>query len=163
MGGETEDSFDHWARAFRPYRFSVTLLLLGFFIFPFVFGACSSERRGGEAEPLEARVRGFWEARTAGDDLKAYSYEAYSKTGKMKPEDYLRARNPTLKYKAYEMKNAVENGDEATVTVDVAYNLIMPAQANLDLSMTTKERWVRLEGQWYREQLPTPLSGSEPG
>jgi len=162
MGGETEGSFDHWAGAFHPHRFSITLLLLGFFIFPFVFGACSSEREG-EAEPLEARVRGFWEARTAGDDTKAYGYEAYSKTGKMTLEQYIRARNPALKYKTYEVKKTVENGDQATATVDVQYNLVIPVGAELNLSMSMEEHWVRLEGQWYRDQQPTPLSGPKTG
>jgi len=163
MGGEIEDGFDHLERVLQTRRYCRALLLLGLFIFSLAFGACSSEKQGGEAEPLEARVRGFWEARTAGDDLKAYSYEAYSKKGKMTAEQYIRVRNPALKYKAYEVKKTVENGDEATATVDVQYSLVVPVGAELNLSMVMEEHWVRLEGQWYREQLPVPLAGSKPG
>ncbi len=152
MGGEGEGGFDHRARVFQPHRrCSTTLLLLGLFIFLFVFGACSSERRGGEAETLEERAKGFWEVRVAGDDIKAYNYEAYSKTGKMTLQQYIQARNPTLKYIAYEVKRTVEKGDEATVTVNVQYHLVIPAMTDLNLSTTIDERWVRLDGQWYRQ------------
>jgi len=117
---------------------------------PFVFEACSSEQRGGEAELLGERVKGFWEARVAGDDIKAYNYEAYSKTGKMTLQQYIGARNPALKYTAYEVKGVVEKGDEATVSVGVQYNLVIPARADLNMSTTIDERWARIDGQWYR-------------
>jgi hypothetical protein len=56
----------------------------------------------------------------------------------------------------------VENGDEATVTVDCQYYLIVPARADLNLSITLDERWVRIDGQWYRhmeEQNTKPTPG----
>src|SRR5712691_1668825 len=155
MGGEAEGGSNRSTGVPRFYQRVNGLLILGLFTFPFVFGACSSGKRGGEVESLEERVKGFWEARIAGDDLKAYSYEAHSKTGKMTVQNYLRARNPALKYKAYEVKGTVENGDEATVTVGVQYNLVIPARADLNLSMTINEQWVRIDGQWYR-QLEQP-------
>jgi len=151
MGGELEGGFNCPAKVFQLPQCINTLFLLGVIIFPLAFGACSSERRGGEAGRLEERVKEFWEARIAGNDLKAYNYEAYSKTGKMTLQKYLRARSPLLKYKTYEVKKAVENGDEALVTVDFIYHLIVPARADLDLSTIIDERWVRIDGQWYRE------------
>lgn len=152
MGGVAEGGFDQPGGSPRFYRHTNRLfVLLVFVFFPFVFGACSSERQGDEARSLEERVRGFWEARITGDDIKAYNYEAYSKTGKMTLPQYLRARNPALKYLAYEVKGTVEKGDEATVTVDVQYHLVVPARADLDLSTTIDERWVRIDGQWYRQ------------
>jgi hypothetical protein len=52
----------------------------------------------------------------------------------------------------------VENGDEATVTVDFTYHLVVPTRADLDLSTIIDERWVRIDGQWYRE-LEKPKAG----
>jgi hypothetical protein len=111
---------------------------------------------------LEERVREFWQARVAGDDLKAYSYEAYSKNNKMTLQQYLRARNPTLKYTAYEVKGTAEKGDEATVTIDCTYHLVIPARADFDLATTLDERWIRLDGQWFR-QLEKPEASQPSG
>lgn len=161
MGGVVEGGLDRPRKVPRLYQGINGLCVLGLFLFLFVFGACSSKPRG-EVETLEGRVKGFWEARVAGDNLKAYNYEAYAKTGKMTLQQYLRALSPVLKYTAYEVKRTVENGDEATVTVDFNYHLIVPARAELDLSTTIDERWVRIDGQWYRqvEQQDTkPTSG----
>ena len=161
MGGEVEGGLDRPIRGFRLHRRINGLFFLGSCIFLFVFGACSSGRRGG-AETLEERVKGFWEARIAGNDLQAYNYEAYAKTGKMTLQKYIQARSPALKYVAYEVKKIVEKGDEATVTVDFTYHLVIPARADLDLPTTIDEPWVRIDGQWYRqsEQPDTkPTSG----
>jgi hypothetical protein len=131
------------------------LLVLWLLLFSFVFGACSAEQQAGKVESLEERVKGFWDARVAGDDAKAYNYEAFSKTKKMTLQQYLQARNPALKFDRYEVKKVEEKGDEATVIVDVNYHLIVPARDALNLSMAVTEPWVRLDGQWYR-QLPEP-------
>ena len=160
MGGEGEGGFDWPARALRFHQCISRLLVLGLFVFLFVCGACS--QRGGEVESLGERVKGFWQARIAGDDLKAYNYEAYSKTGKMTLQQYIRARNPALKYTAYEVKGIVEKGDEATVTVDLQYHLVIAARGELDLPATLDERWVRLDGQWHR-QLEKPEASQPPG
>src|SRR5215510_12615796 len=124
-------------------------------------GACRSER-ADQASSLKERVEAFWDARIAGDDLKAYNNEAYARNGKMSATDYVRARTPTLKYKSYEIKSVEEQGERATITIDVHYQLIVPARADLALSMVMKEKWVRLEdGQWYREVINTSLLGSQ--
>jgi hypothetical protein len=134
------------------------LLIFELLLVPLFFGACQAERKTGEAASLEERVRAFWDARIAGDDLNAYRYEAYAKTGKMTSEQYVRARNPALRYKAYEMKKIEENGDNATVAIDLQYHLILPARGDLDLSMQVREQWVRLDdGQWYRQLQESKL------
>ncbi|MBI3795479.1 MAG: hypothetical protein HY268_00715 [Deltaproteobacteria bacterium] len=153
MGGEAACGFHQPARIFHLYYYVYKPLILGLLFFPFVFGACSPERQSGEAESLEKRVKGFWDARVADDDAKAYNYEAYSKINKMTLQQYLQARNRTLKYTGYEVKKIEEKGDEATVIVDVNYHLVIPARADLNLSITLTEPWRRLDGQWYR-QLP---------
>jgi hypothetical protein len=150
MGGEVEGGLDRPVNGLRPHQYISRLLVLGLLISLFVFGACSSGRRGG-AETLEERVKGFWQARVAGNDLQAYNYEAYVKTGKMTLQQYIQARSPALKYVAYKVKKIEENGDEATVTVDFTYHLVIPARMDLDLPTTVDERWVRIDGQWYRQ------------
>jgi hypothetical protein len=83
--------------------------------------------------------------------LQAYNYEAYAKTGKMTAQKYVQARSPALKYVAYEVKKVEAKGDEATVTVAFTYHVVIPAQMDIDLPATMDERWVRIDGQWYRQ------------
>jgi hypothetical protein len=115
------------------------------------FSACRQSPHE-QGNVLENRVKGFWEERVAGKEMKAYEYEAYAKRGSMSAEQYLRARNPALKYKSYTIKGIEENGDEATVKVDVAYHLMVPARGQLDSATEITEQWVRLDGQWYRKE-----------
>lgn len=137
---------------FRRHQPTKGVLVFGLLSVLLSLGSCQSQQQARGPEPLERRVRGFWEARIAGDDLTAYTYEAYSKTGRMTSTQYVQSRNPTLKYTAYEVKKIDERGDEATVIVDVRYRLIIPARADLGLSMDVEEQWVRFEdGQWYRQ------------
>ena len=150
MGGEVEGGLDRPVNGLRPHQCISGLLVLGLLISFFVFGACSSGRRGG-AEKLEERVKGFWQARVAGNDLQAYNYEAYAKTGKMTVQKYIQARSPALKYVTYEVKKIEEKGDEATVTVAFTYHVVIPARMDIDLPTTVDERWVRIDGQWYRQ------------
>jgi hypothetical protein len=96
-------------------------------------------------------VKEFWEKRVAGVDSKAYEYEEYAKTGSMSVEQYIQARNPALKYKAYSIKAIEKNDDGAIVKLDVAYRLNMPARGQLDLEQEIVEQWVHLDGQWYRQ------------
>jgi hypothetical protein len=117
-----------------------------------VLSACRSEKKAGETTPLEERVKAFWDARVAGDDLKAYNYEIFAKNGEMSASQYVRARTPTLRYKSYQIKKIEVQGDQATITMDLYYQLIIPTRSELPLSMERTEKWLRLEdGQWYRE------------
>ncbi len=162
MEGEGEGGSNRPRWALQLYQHANILFVLGLLVFPFAFGACHSEQRGGGAGSLEERVKGFWNARVAGDDLKAYAYEAYSKTGKMTPTQYVRARTALLQYKSYEVKGIAEQGDEATVTIDLRYRFVSPISKDLNLAMNLQERWIRLDGQWYR-QLEKPEEGQTPG
>lgn len=157
MEGTETGGRDRPQRAFQPHQGRNALLVLWLSLFVLVFGACSSGQQAGKVESLEERVKGFWDARIAGDDTKAYDYEAFSKTNKMTLQQYLQARNPALKYDRYEVKKMEEKGDEATVIVDVSCHLVVPAKDALKLSMAVTEPWVRLEGQWYRQLPPSKL------
>ncbi|HEV8713597.1 MAG TPA: hypothetical protein VGX03_12315 [Candidatus Binatia bacterium] len=162
MGGEAAGGFDHLPWVSYIYQYINKLFVIGLLIVPLAFAACTSERRGDQAQSLEERVRGFWEARIAGDDLKAYSYEAYSQTGKMTPTQYVRARSPVFRYRTYTVKGIEEQGDEATVTIDLRYSLALPTKKDVNLAMDLQERWVRLDGQWYR-QLEKPETDHSSG
>jgi hypothetical protein len=129
-------------------------LLIGIFTLPLLLllVGCLSGRGTEKEDTLTARVKGFWDARVAGDGLQSYAFEAYSKTGEMTATQYINSLNPTLRYKAYDVQEIEEKGEEATVNVGVKYQVILPTRANLDLSMKVKDRWVKLDGQWYRRQ-----------
>jgi len=162
MGGEVAGGFVHPPGVSQICRHINALFVIGLLALPLALVACSSGRQGDQAGSLEERVKEFWEARIAGDDIKAYTFEVYSKTGRMTANQYVRSRSPVFQYKSYKVKGIEEKGDEATVTIDLRYNLALPTRADVDLAMDLQERWVRLDGQWYR-QLEKPKTESASG
>ena len=140
------------------YQPAVRASVCGVLILSVLLGSCQSEQTPLGAQSLEQRVELFWEARIQGDDLKAYTYESYAHSGEMTAAQYVGARAPTLKYKAYSIGAIDKHENKAQVTVDVQYQLNLPAMGNLPLSMKLDELWVRLEDeQWYRRVLPEKL------
>lgn len=133
------------------HRYVVIILLLSPLFF-LVYNGCNSTSRNGGENSLESRVKTFWETRIAGEDIKAYEFEEYSKKGSMSLEQYIRARNPALHYKTYKIKGVEESGDNAIVKLDVGYNLSLPTRGQFDMTMEITDRWVRLDGQWYRQE-----------
>ena len=115
------------------------------------FGSCQPGDVAQQAQPLEQRVRAFWEARIQDDDLAAYQYEAYAHTGKMTQTQYVRRRSPLMKYTEYSISDIQEHENEAQVKVVIKYQLTVPGMTELSLDSVVKDRWVRLDnGQWYR-------------
>ncbi len=118
-------------------------------------GACQSEPPAPQTVPLAERVTAFWEARLQGDEVGAYQYITYTRTGEMTVTQFVQARSPTLKYMAYTIDNIQEQESQAQVTVNVRYRLDVPGMVDLPMAMAIKEQWVRLDdGQWYREIKP---------
>lgn len=118
-------------------------------------GTAQTEPPAPQIAPLAERVKAFWEARLQGDEVTAYQYEIYARTGAMTVTQYVQARSPTLKYMAYTIDNIQEQEQEALVTVTVRSQLNVPGMVDLPLAMAIKEQWVRLDdGQWYREIKP---------
>ena len=105
--------------------------------------------------PLAERVTAFWEARLQGDEVSAYQYITYARTGVLTVTQYVQARSPTLKYMAYTIDNIQEQENRAEVTVKLQYRMDIPGMVDLPMAMAIQEQWVRLEdGQWYREFNP---------
>src|SRR5438105_15013330 len=100
MGGEVAGGFVHPPRVSQICRHSNALFVIGLLVLPLAFVACSPGRQGDQAGSLEERVKEVWEARIAGDDSKAYTFEAYSKTRRMTANQYVRSRGPVFKYKS---------------------------------------------------------------
>ena len=118
-------------------------------------GACQSEPPAPQTAPLAERVTAFWEARLQGDEVSAYQYLSYARTGEMTVTQYVQARSPTLKYMAYSIDTIQEQENEAQVTVNLQYQLSVPGMVDLPLAMAIKEQWVRLDdSQWYRDIQP---------
>ena len=118
-------------------------------------GACQSEPPTPQIAPLAERVTAFWEARLQGDEATAYQYETYARTGEMTLTQYIQARSPALKYMAYTIDEIQEQENEASVTVNLQYQLSIPGMVDLPLAMAIQERWVRLDdSQWYRNIQP---------
>ena len=107
---------------------------------------------------IKQRATAFWEARIQGDDLTAYQYETYAHTGEMTVTQYIQARSPMLKYKAYTIDNIQEQENEASIKVNLQYQFAFPTMGDIPLAMVLNEHWVRLDdGQWYRNVQPARL------
>ena len=108
-----------------------------------------------QTAPLAERVKAFWEARLQGDEVSAYQYEIFARTGELTVTQYVQARSPTLKYMAYTIDNIQEQENQAQVTVKLQYRMDIPGMVDLPMAMAIKERWDRLDdGQWYRNLKP---------
>lgn len=105
--------------------------------------------------PLAERVKAFWDARLQGDEVSAYQYITYARTGEMTATQFVQARSPTLKYMAYTIDTIQEQENQAQVTVNVQYRLDVPGMVDLPMAMPIKGHWVRLDdSQWYRNMKP---------
>ena len=120
-----------------------------------LLGSSQTAPESSPSESLKQRVTAFWDARLQGDEVSAYQYITYARTGEMTVTQFVQARSPTLKYMAYTIDTIQEQENEAQVTVKVQYQLTVPGMVDLPMAMPTKEHWVRLDdGQWYRNMKP---------
>jgi len=104
-----------------------------------------------EGETLESRVRAYWSAKVAGDNLRAYEFEDLAVTGRMSRNQYVRGRSPMLRYQDYEIKSVEQQGEEAKVKVAVRYEFRYPTFPPLVSSMVLTDTWRLREGVWYRQ------------
>ena len=118
-------------------------------------GVAQTEPPAPQTVPLAERVTAFWEARLQGDEVSAYQYITYARTGEMTVTQFVQARSPTLKYMAYTIDTIQEQENQAQVTVKVEYRLDVPGMVDLPMAMPIKGHWVRLDDrQWYRNMKP---------
>ncbi len=118
-------------------------------------GAGQTAPPAPQTVPLAERVKAFWDARLQGDEVSAYQYVTYARTGEMTVTQFVQARSPTLKYMAYTIDTIQEQENEAQVTVKLQYRLDVPGMVDLPMAMPIKEHWVRHDdGQWYRNIKP---------
>lgn len=103
-----------------------------------------------EGENLESRVRAYWGAKVAGDDVRAYEFEDLAVTGKMSRNQYVRGRSPMLRYQDYEIKSIEKEGKEAKVKVTVRYEFRYPTFPPMASSMVLTDTWQLHDGVWYR-------------
>ena len=120
-----------------------------------VLGSSQTAPEPQPTQSLRERVTAFWEARIKGDDAAAYQYETYAHTGEMTLTQYIQARSPMLKYKAYTIDTIQEQEREAQVTVNLQYQMTIPGMVDMPMTMPIQEQWVRLDdSQWYRNVKP---------
>ena len=118
-------------------------------------GTAQTEPPAPQTVPLAERVKAFWDARLQGDEVSAYQYITYARTGEMTATQFVQARSPTLKYMAYTIDTIQEQENQAQVTVKVQYRMDVPGMVDLPMAMPIKGHWVRLEdNQWYRNMKP---------
>jgi hypothetical protein len=114
-------------------------------------------------DDLESRVRRFWDAKVEGDLAAAYALEQASQTGAVDLGSYLRKRSPAMRYVGYEITSIQQNGETADVEVEFSYQIRYPHAGDVNSATRGRERWVMLNGSWFRETkaAPAPLTPTQ--
>jgi hypothetical protein len=116
----------------------------------------------GDVDLLRERAATFWAARVAGDSKGQWELLEPRGRGRLTPGDYAVTRG-AVKYIAYQVEETTVNGYFATVKVRLLVQPWLPTRQpkKIDpLSTLVSDRWVRIEGTWYRS-LEQETTGPE--
>lgn len=98
--------------------------------------------RGPERQ-VRTRVVGYWEARLANDPVRMAPY--------IHPLQQSLVGAGPLTTETYELQDLVVNGEEAVATVHLRARVRNALVTSGPREVTIKDRWVRHEGQWFKE------------
>jgi len=106
----------------------------------------------GSARQAESRMRGYWEARVAGDLEALSNYLHPMQTQIVQPG--------MLVTEAYEIHGVAVDGERATASVKVRSRLKHPVLSAKVREVELQSSWIKYEGQWYLEPQPIGLADS---
>lgn len=113
--------------------------------------------------PLRERVQQRWDAVIAGDFAKAYEYESpeYRKEHTLK--EYVSQFGGMVEWHMASVKEVRYDGDnEAEVVLSLGISF-SPTGGDDPVRTTAEleERWAKIEGKWWRSDLPHPLGSDD--
>jgi hypothetical protein len=124
---------------------AIVLLAVGGLAFETAGGMGWLESTGllGRERQARAAVNGYWQARVEDDLDKMGAYVHPLQPGMYDPG--------MLVTTSYQISELGIEGDEATVKVDATFRIDHPSLSHVERKKLLEERWVRYEGNWYRE------------
>jgi len=115
-----------------------------------------------DEDKLKERVQARWDAAINGEFTKAYAYETPEFRKANKPEDYaFRLGRARVRWHVASLKELrYDRADEADAVVTLEYSFAMPGGDTLArTSGDFPERWVYLDGDWWRQEIREPIGG----
>jgi hypothetical protein len=124
---------------------SAVLLLAGGASFAAFGGMTWLDSMGLRGSERQARTRivGYWEARVANDPVKLAPF--------VHPSQQTLVSSGPLTTEAFEVQEVVVGGDTAVATVHIRARVRNALVTSGPREVTVKDRWVRHEGQWFKE------------
>ncbi|ODS91072.1 MAG: hypothetical protein ABS45_14450 [Comamonas sp. SCN 65-56] len=117
-------------------------------------GCATQPGSGADQAALLERATAYWAAVKANDRVKAWSYEAASKTGTSTLEGYLKRGG--MVFDAVQVRGVQEiSGDTAKVAVHQRYSIPMMRIKNMDTDI--QDPWQRIDGVWFHAPVVNPL------
>ena len=107
------------------------------------------ERDQADLSALEVRAQAFWSAVMTNDLFAAYEFEDLKPLGTVTLQRYVQ-RGGAMRFTKAEVlgSSCPESSDTCVVDVDVEY--VIPALGRKPLSGQVKDKWLLIDGQWYR-------------
>lgn len=111
---------------------------------------------------LKERVQARWDAAINGEFTKAYAFETPEFRKANKPEDYaFRLGRASVRWHVASLKELrYDQADQADAVVTLEFSFAIPGgDALARTSGDFPERWVFLDGDWWREDIRGPVGG----
>ena len=145
--------------AFKAMVFRLAVGVLGVL----VLNGCATSpavQRDSSAEGLRQRAVLYWEARAAGDVIKAYGLESASVTGEQSLQAYAKRQGLIIR-KAEVSGSPLVEGGAAKVPVSVEYVLPAVGMGGLPQQASFDDEWVLLDGIWFHKWRPPMKPGQK--
>ncbi len=99
---------------------------------------------------LSRRAQQFWDLKTAGDVLGAYSYMAESYRRRVAPAGFGRQGQGLVIHTGAAVQEVEIDGETASVLIELKHRFNKPHFADMETTSDITERWVFENGAWYR-------------
>ena len=99
---------------------------------------------------LSRRAQQFWDLKTAGDVLGAYSYMAEAYRKRVAPAGFGREGQGLVIHTGAAVREVEVDGQTANVQIELKHRFNKPHFADMETTSNITERWVFENGAWYR-------------
>ena len=117
--------------------------------------SCAGAKPGVDHEPaVKARAADYWQHRTKGEIIKAYSYESPPFREGVSLDAYYKIMSGGLIYISAQIKSVAVQGDTAVVVLDIRYKPVGVLSPKKGLQQDIRDHWQLYDGEWYHRFKP---------
>jgi hypothetical protein len=121
-----------------------------------------TEEEAAKEQRLRERVQQRWDAVVKRDFEKAFEFETPEYRKGHTAEDYGRQFGTMVQWHMARVKDiGYHSPDEAEVVVALDFSFPLPAGEDAKTTIDAREKWVFLEGDWWRRHVKSPLGGAK--